>query len=166
MKNWFVVYTQPGKEQIAIQHLTEQEFFIYIPCYRKERRHARKTDFISAPLFPRYLFIQFDLEKDRWRSINGTRGVSYLLMLDERPISISQEIVDTLKAKEDESGCVPMDSLSMFMQGEKVRILDGAFEGYTATFETLDDKSRVQLLLNFLGRNTKVMLPIQSIEAA
>lgn len=166
MKQWFVVHTQPLKEMIALHHLTVQGFEAYLPRYKKIRRHARKKESILAPLFPRYLFVELDTEKDRWRSVNGTRGVAYLLTFDERPASVSDEIIAALKTREDEAGCVPVESLSMFVKGDKVRILEGAFEGYTAVFEKLDDKTRVQVLLNFLGRETKIQIPVLAVEAA
>jgi transcriptional antiterminator RfaH len=43
------------------------------------------------PLFPRYIFVGLDLEEKSWRSINGTRGISNLLMSSEiRPAILSQ----------------------------------------------------------------------------
>lgn len=166
MRQWYVVHAQPGKEALAAQQLLQQGFGVYLPCYKKERRHARKKDIVLAPLFPRYLFVSLDLEVDRWRTVNGTRGVAYLLMLDERPSEVPAAIIESLKQSEDEAGCVPVDSLALFMKGDKVRVLEGAFVGYTAVFEKLDDKARVQLLLNFLGRETRVVLPVEAVEAA
>lgn len=166
MKNWCVVHTQPSKETLALQHLLAQGFKAYLPRYKKTRRHARKTDTVLAPLFPRYLFVALDLEVDRWRCVNGTRGVSYILTLDERPLIIQENIIEILKSKEDEKGLVPVESITLFLKGDKVRILEGAFEGYTAVFEKMNDKARVQVLLNFLGRETKVAVSMHAIEAA
>lgn len=166
MKEWYVVHTQPMKELIALQHLSEQGFQSYLPRYRKTRRHARKTDTVLVPLFPRYLFVSLDLEASFWRSVNGTRGVAYMLTCNERPSAIAINIIENLKAREDAEGLVPIDTLALFMQGDKVRILEGAFEGYSAVFQKMDEKARVQLLLNFLGRETKVSLSLESIEAA
>lgn len=166
MKQWFVVHTQPCKENMAAQHLSEQGFDVYLPRFKKIRRHARKVEEILAPLFPRYLFIGIDLAVDRWRSINGTRGVAYLLTQDNRPSLVPSDIIDDLKSQETIEGLLPVDSLSAFTKGEKVRILEGAFEGHTAVFSALNDKERVELLLNCLGRETSVILPRCSIEAA
>lgn len=166
MKQWCVVHTQPGKELFAEQQLMVQGFQAYLPRYIKERRHARKIETVSAPLFPRYLFVALDLDVDRWRSVNGTRGVSYLLTLDERPAVIDDSVIENLRNKENEQGLLTVDSLALFLKGDKVRILEGAFEGYTAVFEKMDDKARVQLLLNFLGRETKIEVSKHSIEAA
>ena len=166
MKSWFALYTQPSKELLAQRHLQEQGFDVYLPRFKKIRRHARKTETILAPLFPRYLFVGIDLEHDRWRSINGTRGVSYLLTNGDQPISIPLSIIEKLKKQEDSEGALPITSLITFLKGDSVRIIEGAFENQIALFEKLDDKQRVQLLLNLLGQTVKVTLPSHEIEAA
>ncbi len=81
-----------------------------------------------------------DLEIARWRSVNGTPGVSYLLMNQERPALIPNSIIDGLKAQESLEGLASVGSLVVFIKGDKVRILEGTFKDYTATFEKLDDK--------------------------
>lgn len=166
MKSWFVAHTQALKESMAQQHLLEQGFEAYIPRYKKTRRHARKVTEVLAPLFPRYIFVAIDLETDCWRRINGTRGVAYLLMNDERPAVVPVEVIAGLKQQEDEHGVVPIDSMDAFVKGDKVRVLEGAFKDYSATFEALDDKQRVQILLSFLGRETRISLPHYAVEAA
>ena len=166
MKQWFVVHTQSCKENLAVQQLSQQGFEVYLPQFKKTRRHARKVHEVLAPLFPRYLFIGVDLETDRWRSINGTKGVAYILMNGDLPAVVPTDVIDNLKAQETNEGILPIGSLSLFSKGDMVRILEGAFKEYTAIFERLNDNQRVQLLLNFLGRTMKIVLPIYTIEAA
>lgn len=166
MKQWFVVHTQPSKEIVAQQHLIEQGFEAYLPRFKKTRRHARKVDEILAPLFPRYLFVGIDLEVDGWRSIQGTRGVSYLLVTDNRPAVVPTAIVQDLKKQENAEGLLPVESANLFAKGDRVRVLEGAFEGQTATIDRLDDRERVQLLLSFFGRETSVSVPAYALEAA
>jgi transcriptional antiterminator RfaH len=164
--NWFVVYTLPGKETVARQHLEEQGYNVYLPMFKKIRRHARRVDEVLQPLFPRYLFVSLNLEIDAWRAVNGTRGVSYLLLNDGRPLGISTSIIKELQVQEDENGLVPVACLENFTKGKKLRIVDGTFKDQVAVFQMMDDKKRVQLLLNFLGRDTKISLPVYAVEAA
>ena len=164
---WCVAHTQPLKEIQAQQNLMDQGFEVYLPRFKKIRRHARRVDEVLAPLFPRYLFVNIDLDATPWRSINGTRGVSYLLMTDDiHPAHIQDEIILDLKAQEISEGVVPIKSLITFVKGDTVRIIDGAFKDHAATFDTLDDKGRVKLLLTFLGRETTITLPHYSVEEA
>ena len=166
MKQWFVVHTQPCKEGIAQQHLLEQGFDVYLPRFKKTRRHARKVEEVLAPLFPRYLFVGMDLDVDGWRSVQGTRGVSYILVADDRPAAVPLGIVESLKDQENDEGLVSLTSIALFTKGDKVRVLEGAFKDYLAVFEKLDDKQRVHLLLHCLGREMSILLPLDVVEAA
>jgi transcriptional antiterminator RfaH len=77
--NWYVVQTQPNAERKAVVHLARQGFETYLPRYRKSKRHARRTQIVAAPLFPRYLLVSVDLASLRWGSLRSTVGVSGLL---------------------------------------------------------------------------------------
>jgi transcriptional antiterminator RfaH len=162
---WFVVYTQPLKETVAKQHLEEQGYDVYLPMFKKTRRHARRTDEVLQPLFPRYLFVGLDLKLDAWRAVNGTRGVAYLLLNDGHPLGISTSIIEELKVLEND-GVVPIECVSTFTKGESLRLVDGAFKDQVAVFQRMDDKQRVQLFLNFLGRDTRITVPVYAVEAA
>ena len=167
MITWCVAHTQPSKELVAQQHLLDQGFEVYMPRFKKTARHARKVEEKLVPLFPRYIFVGMDLSSARWRSVNGTLGISHLLMSNDlNPAKVSTRIIEDLRAQEIGDGIVPVASLVNFVKGEKVRILDGAFTDQTAIFESMDDKSRVQLLLTFMGREMKMTLPIYAVEAA
>ena len=164
--SWCVAHTQPQKEQVAKQFLLEQGYQVYLPRFKKIRRHARKVDEVLVPLFPRYLFVGMDLKTARWRSINGTRGVSYLLMSNDlKPACVPLSVIKEIKSQEISEEIVPVESLLTFIRGEKVRILEGAFKDQIATFEELDPNSRVQLLLSFIGREINVTLPFYNVEA-
>jgi transcriptional antiterminator RfaH len=164
---WCVVHTQPSKELLAKQHLIDQGYEVYLPRFKKICRHARKVEEKLVPLFPRYLFLGMDLTSARWRSVNGTRGVSHLLMSDDlNPAKVPTRVVEDLKSHEMGDGTLPVTSLETFIKGDKVRITEGAFQDQTAVFESLDDKSRVQLLLTFMGREMKMTLPSYAVEAA
>jgi transcriptional antiterminator RfaH len=166
MSQWFVVHTQPQKELFAAQELSKQGFEAYYPKFEKTRRHARRTDVIIRPLFPRYIFVNFDRDATPWRCINGTRGVAYILTNNGKPASIPASIIQDMKSQETTSGLVPVEALSLFTVNEKVRIVDGALEGYSATVIALSDKQRVQLLIDFMGRQLQVGFPLHMIEAA
>ena len=165
-KQWFVVHTQARQEMQALRHLSDQHFEAYLPRFKKIRHHARKVDEVLMPLFPRYLFVGLDVERDQWRSINGTRGVAYLLTNEGQPLWIPNTVVESLKAQEDANGLVPIGILGCFAPGDCVRVKEGAFEGQSAVFERWTDQARVALLLNILGRDTRVTLPGYAIEAA
>src|SRR5580704_3146193 len=85
---WYAVYTKPRRELRAQVQLSIQGFRTFLPRFRKTVRHARKLMTVSAPFFDRYLFVALDLDHDRWRSINGTFGVTGLVANRTGPIPL------------------------------------------------------------------------------
>src|SRR5262245_32931993 len=68
----FLVRTHAKCEKKAQGHLVAQSFRIFLPQIQKTIRHARKLTTVQAPLFPGYLFIALDLDRDRWLSVRST----------------------------------------------------------------------------------------------
>ena len=60
-RRWFVAQSHVHAESKAAMHLGRQGFEVYLPRYRKQRRHARRIDVVATPLFPRYPFVSIDL---------------------------------------------------------------------------------------------------------
>src|SRR5262245_38182930 len=108
-ERWYVVRTQVHRELIAAHHLTNQGFRVFVPRCWKNRRHARRVETITAPLFPRYIFTVVDRTRDRWRSINGTIGVDRLLMGGGEPQPVPHALVESLIAATDAEGNVRFD---------------------------------------------------------
>lgn len=165
MKRWYVIHTLPKSEEKALQHLQQQGYKAFLPRFHKTRRHARKLEVVIAPLFPRYMFVQLDLEADRWLPINSTRGVSYLVRQNNCPIAVPEGVIDALMVRADVQEIVPLSSLELFKEGSTLEILEGAFAGHTATFEKMSDSDRVQLLLSVLGREVKISVSLHSVVA-
>jgi transcription elongation factor/antiterminator RfaH len=156
-ERWYVATTLPHKENVAVANLRREGFCTFLPLYRKTRRHARKLDTIFAPLFPRYIFVAVDVDRDRWRSINGTLGVQRIVSNGEMPIPVPAGIVETLHQSLDEKGALIFtESLTV---GTKIRLLSGPFADALGILRRLDGAGRVQILLNLLGGDVKVSVP-------
>ena len=143
MKAWYCAYTQPRMELWARANLWERGLEVYLPLYRKRRSHARRVDWVSAPLFPRYLFVEADLEAG------------------ERPATVAPGIIAELRGREDANGHV--DVRPSFAPGEAVRVSEGALLNQVGLFQGLDDESRVVVLLTLLNRPVPVRLPAHAV---
>ena len=163
---WYVVLTQPNGEARAQANLLRQGFSVYLPRYRRIRRHARKTEVVARPLFPRYMFVSLDLARDRWRAIQSTFGIQSLVLSGDRPGEIADGVIGAIQQREDDEGYVQLSPAVPFHKGNKVRILDGIFEDSVGVFERIADKRRVAVLLQLLGREVLTLIPRDSIAAA
>lgn len=165
MKRWYVAYTHAGAETVAEGHLTRQGFGAYVPRYLKERRHARRRDVIKAPLFPRYLFVELDVDRERWRSVNSTYGISYLVSMGRHPSPVPEGIVEEIRARENDDNVIELSAKAPFEPGETVQITGGALVDQVGRFLGMDDRNRVSVLLEMLGRGLRIQLPMESLRA-
>jgi transcriptional antiterminator RfaH len=149
-ERWYVVQTQPHGETKAVFHLERQDYRVFCPCMRKTVRHARKLTHVLAPLFPNYLFLRMDVTRQHWRSVNGTFGVSRLIMQNDMPQSVQFGVVEAIKARLGEDGAI--DWASSLKIGQPVKICDGPFADFVGTLERLDASGRVRVLLDLMGR--------------
>jgi len=148
-ERWFVVQSRPRQELYAAQQLSRQEFHTFVPRLRKTVRHARRQHSVLAALFPRYLFVALDLERDRWRSVLGTFGVTTMIMDGERPRPVPPGVVEGLGGIAGSDGAV--DFGDRLQVGSDVRFLDGPFAEQIGRILRLDERGRVAVLLEVMG---------------
>jgi len=164
--HWYVAQTQPNAENKAVINLGRQGFVTYLPRYLKRRRHARRSEIVPAPLFPRYLFVQIDVAMQRWRSIYSTFGVSQLIGHSDTPTPVSDHVITTLRLREDEAGYIQLEHRPAFRVGDKIQVLDGVFADCLGLYEGMKDSDRVAILLDLLGRKVRVVVDVESVTAA
>lgn len=164
-ERWYVVETIPRKEALAVEHLRRQAFQGFCPRLRKLRRHARKREHILVPLFPNYVFVRFDADNRPWRSINGTLGVKHLIGSESnRPQPMPGAAMEAILSRCEDG--VVTQLIDEPREGQTVRIIAGPFAESLAAIETLDDRGRVSVLLDILGRRTSVRLTMNSLAPA
>jgi len=153
---YYVVQAQPQREQLAVKELRQQGFRTFLPVLRhpEKVRHGKILAPRLEPLFPKYLFVQLDLSTERWRSINGTRGVTRVMCMDEhRPSPVPREAMLRLLAAGEMIDV--MAAGLPFNPGDTVEFEAGSFKGKQALV-TLCAADRVTLLLDLLGGRVTV----------
>ena len=164
--DWYVVLTQPRREHMAAEHLARQGFAAYVPCYARTRRHARKIETIAAPLFPRYVFVSFDVADPAWRAVRSTRGVIDLVRSGLAPAHVPAWVVEGLRSRERADGMIEIGDQLALKPGDTIRITDGPFREQTALFDRLDDDGRVLALLSILGKDVSVPIALANVDVA
>ena len=160
---WFAVQSQPRREEGAQMLLNNQGYRTFLPRIKATRSHARKIENILAPFFPRYLFIILNMQRDQWRSVNGTFGVSRLVMQGERPLPVPNGILEPMIACADERGLMHFDAGHKLHVGQRVEIMTGPLARQIGEIERLDGCDRVELLLEFMGQATRVKVSSEDL---
>ena len=158
MKHWYAVNTKSREEFKALFNLKSQGFNTYLPRYKKTRRHARRIDTVHLPLFPKYLFVEFDMDMQNWSCINSTIGVSKLVKFGSLPSPIPKGFVNEIQKREDANGMVSLDRYLKIKKGDRITVVSGAFRDFSGVFECQSDDERVAVLLNLMGRDVRVNL--------
>jgi transcriptional antiterminator RfaH len=138
---------------------------VWLPTFKRSRRHARRIETVLAPLFPGYLFVELDLTQQIWSPINGTVGVRRLLCENMRPARVPDSFMEGLRQKTNGTGVVAMAGSSL-RRGQKVRLVAGPFVDCIGTLLRLDTKDRVALLLSILGQQVRAVVSTEMIAPA
>jgi transcriptional antiterminator RfaH len=164
-KLWYAVHTHPRLEMKALAHLRRQNYEVYLPMLRRKIRHARRTEQVLRPFFPRYLFVALNPEQQGWRAIRSTLGVSDIVRFGEAPTPLPPGVIENLKSHEDDAGTIKYEPRRID-KGAKVTVLDGPFSRLLGLCEAVTDSERVMVLLDLLGRKVRVSLSAEAVEAA
>lgn len=163
-QRWFLAHTLPRSEAKAQLHLGAQGFATFLPRFLKTVRHARQLRSVRSPLFPGYIFVILDPDRDRWLSIRSTVGVASLITADGRPLAVPPGVVESLIERTDQSDLTRLDS--NLVEGQPVRVLTGPFASFVGTLEKLSPNGRVRVLLQLMGGDVPVTVHRSSVSRA
>ncbi len=148
---WLLVYTKAKEEQRAKTNLENQGFQTFLPMIAFVKMNRSKSTTVE-PMFPRYLFIKLNLEKDNWTLIKSTRGVSHIVVFGQRFAEIPDRVVAHLKSGADKNDIFKQTiKRQEFEKGDTLIIAQGIFKDKEATFLSKKSKERVRILLRFVN---------------
>lgn len=148
MQSWYLLYCKRGQLLRAKEHLERQSVTCLTPMITLEKIVRGKRAAVSEPLFPNYLFVEFDPEVIHTTTINSTRGVSHFVRFGSQPATVPESVIHDLTHYQAEDITDPQTP----WPGDSVVITEGAFEGLEAIFKEPDGEARSMLLLNLLNR--------------
>lgn len=174
---WFVVVCNPKCERRAQLGLRRAGYQTYLPQTKRWVVHARKKEERESPLFPRYLFIGLRSDQDfyKLRGVDGVEGVvrdgygvpARIPAAEDHPHPLAR-ILERELAGEFDFTRLP-DVGPQYAPGEQVRLSAGALTDITGQVVGMLSKGRVEVLIDFMGRGTKVQMKateLQRLEAA
>jgi transcriptional antiterminator RfaH len=161
-KSWYVLTCKPRQDAYAEEQLNNQGYNTYRPLAIREQRRRGKLVKVTESLFPRYMFVELDAERDNWSPIRSTYGVSGFVKFGGMPTSAPVGLVTSLKQREAQYQDRAVD-LDSFHRGDVVAIKSGPFEGLSAVFERYSGEERAILLMNILNEQAKVAVSPEDI---
>lgn len=161
--NWFLAQVKPNCHQIAERNLRRQDFRTFLPMQEETKRRQGKFTSCLRPLFPGYLFVAFDTLKGGWRTINSTHGVTKLVSFGADPAPVPSDLISGLMSRCDRDGRLLPARLPK--AGDKVEIVGGPFAEFAATVDSIAPDKRVWVLLDIMGRKSRVVVDADAVRA-
>ncbi|WP_089422651.1 transcription termination/antitermination protein NusG [Pseudosulfitobacter pseudonitzschiae] len=160
---WFVAQLRPQGLERARAHLQRQGIEVFNPEMLAVAKRAGVQRQSRKPLFPGYIFVNFDPAVPGWSAINSTRGVARLILSDpRRPQPLPSALIAGLKQRCDKSDLLaPSIDLDI---GDRIRVLAGPFADLVTTIDTLAGPERIGILIDLMGRKVKTSLPRDQVE--
>ena len=168
---WYVVHCYSGQEN-KVRHNLEQRidtmnmkdkiFDIIIPTVEEIEVKDGKRRTVEKRVYPGYLMVQMILTEESWFVVRNTPGVTGFVGMGNTPTALrSEEVAQILKRMETTTPTVR----PTYKAGQKVRIVDGPFNEFVGTVDSIDmDRGKVRVLVSFFGRETPVELDFLQVE--
>lgn len=144
---WYIIHTKPKSEDRAQTNLSAWG----IESFNPRTREARYNEFTgnptlwSKPLFPRYIFARFDLER-LLHKISFTRGVQNVVSFGGVHVPVDDLHVELIQSRIGEDGFVRMDDT--LKSGDHLVVKAGPFKELNGIFDrVIKDSDRVMILL-------------------
>lgn len=110
------------------------------------------------------MFVSFDVERTRWRSVNGTFGIRALIMQGERPAPVPVGLVEDMMALTDGEGL--LDVSGGLAAGDRVKLLAGAFADLIGRLDRLDPGGRCRVLIEIMNGVVPVIMERKDLVSA
>ncbi len=168
---WYAATTKPNQEERAERELRRQGYLVAVP---KVRVRAR-TGYVVRPYFRGYALVAFDSLVDWWwPEINGTKGVSRLVMSGGRPSRLRSEAMERvlLEAGVDGMGFVTDERLLdeaiyKISVGDDAKVAEGPFAGHIGRVNDIEiGHARMGLMIEVLGKAQRIEFPVEALRVA
>ncbi len=159
---WWVVFTQPHKEELVQSRLQAMGLETFLPMIRPA--HIRSDRRPWKPLFPRYVFVRAAPQNLPRSRLEWLPGVSSLVSFGCEPARVPQSVIDLLRRRVE---VLNQRGYGYIAPGERVRITSGPLKDLEAIFDRpVSDTGRVRILVNLLGRLTTCEVDVEAVEPA
>ncbi|MDD5069330.1 MAG: transcription termination/antitermination protein NusG [Candidatus Omnitrophica bacterium] len=173
MKQWYILHTLSGAEDKARTNLearikvySYQEIIsdVVIPKEQVTEVKMGKKKVLERKFFPGYILVRMEMNDDSWLFVKNTPGITTFIGPKRKPSPISQQEVDRILLKAEESKAKPAPKVN-FEKGESIRVNEGPFVNFNGVVEDVSpDKGKVKVQVSIFGRTTPVELEFWQVE--
>ncbi|HEV2495931.1 MAG TPA: UpxY family transcription antiterminator [Terriglobia bacterium] len=157
---WYAIHTSHQHEKSVSSLLTQKGFDVFLPLYRAAHRWKDRTQQVSLPLFPGYLFLHGGF--DRRLAVLTTPGIHGLVSFGQRPAPIPQSEIDAVRRMvAGNAHCEPHPFLKC---GDWIRVKSGPLVGLEGILVRKKNLFRLVLSVELLQQSVAVEVDAHLVE--
>jgi transcriptional antiterminator NusG len=178
-KQWYLVHTYPGQEEkiktnierrAKSMGLEERIARVLVPMEEEVKIRAGKRQIVKKKVFPGYVLIEMEMDKETWHFVRQTVGVTGFVgggsSMDgdkfSPPPPMRQSEVEAVLKSTDPNTVRPKP---VWHRGEVVRVTAGPFAESTGKVEDVNVKAeKLTVMISVFGREVPVELDFAQIE--
>ena len=154
-EHWYLAYSKPRQEAIAVQQLQNQGYLTYAPLCPVRRKPGRPKPADASPrlepMFPRYVFLRPGREGQTLTPVRSTRGVCTLVSFGLGPVEVPPEVIANVRVAEQLAHQQNPLGIATVPVGSFVRLADERLQALQGLVTAVSGE-RITILLNILGR--------------
>ena len=177
---WYVLKVVSGQEkkiksyleaELTRQKLDNHITQILIPVEKVYEMRAGKRKLKERNFFPGYMLVCAELSDGKVTyTIKNIPGIFGFLStrgwgVSKTPVPLRQTEVNRILGRVDEAENSDLYATSPFMVGEKIKVIDGPFSGFSGSIqEILEERKKLNITVKIFERNTPVELSYTQVE--
>lgn len=159
---WCALHTRHQHESTVETLLAQKGLEVFHPTYVTTRRWKDRNKKLSLPLFPGYVFLNY--EPEHRIEVLSTPGVCAILSVAGSPAIIPVTEIDAIRLAT-QSGA-PIEPHPFLKVGDPVRVKFGPLTGTEGYLLRTKDADRLILSIQMLGRSASVEVSGLDVEPA
>ena len=151
LNRWYLAYTKPKQESVALVNLEQQDFEVYLPLFKKFKKTEQGPVALFEPMFPRYILFRPRKPEQSISVVRSTKGIATIVRFGFEPAMLQDDLVQRIRQLEQDRHHATLQELSNLKTGQTVRLKHTALGGVEGLIQSVSSK-RVAVLLEILGR--------------
>ena len=156
--NWFALKVHARSEPAAVEALRIRGYHPFAPTIAERRRYSDRMAVVQTPVFPGYVFCQFDPHKKV--PILSCPAVDYIVSFAGIPAVVPASEIDHVR-RALVAGARPRAYLAA---GQRIRIEFGPLAGLEGILERVGKEHRIVVSVNLLQRSVAVEIDADLVQ--
>lgn len=162
-KNWYAVHIRSRHEFKVLERLTIAGIEAFLPAAERLRRWKDRKKLVEFPLFPGYLFVHIEKNRQQILSVLKTNGVvRFLGNVPGEPEQVPDDQINSLKKIVEAK--TELDPYPYLKEGQRVRIKGGPLAGVEGMLVEKAGRHTLVISVDILRQSTSLTIEASAVE--